>query len=85
MINISKPFLQMLMGQHEFDFMLYEKDDPKLKKEKIKAIHNLIRVQIESIEKGIRGMANQQLFTQTLYYICRHGSFAPFYQLLTGE
>jgi hypothetical protein len=41
-IDSSRPFFQTLVNQYEFDFSLYEKDDIKLKKEKVSVVKQLI-------------------------------------------
>jgi hypothetical protein len=85
LIENSQPLFLELISQHDFDNTPHEKDEPRLQQEKVKSLKRLVGLEIQCLESCLRTMANKEYFTDLLYYMCKHGSYASYYQMHTQE
>ena len=83
-IDGMKPFLVTLLQKEDSELKLNDGDSENFKKEKIQLTRKLFQMLIDSLNRIINSERFDSII-KSIYYFCRHGSYACSEKLLTQE
>jgi hypothetical protein len=85
LVEGCRPLFRNIADHYNFDYRPLPNDDPKLKREKAKSTRKLVAVAVEGVQNSVRAMAGRENMAETLYFLCKHGTYSCLYHVNSNE
>lgn len=85
LIEGCRPLFRNIADHYNFDYRPLPNEDPKLKREKVKSTRRLVGVAVEGVQSAVRAMAGRENMAETLYFLCKHGTYSCLYHVNSNE